>query len=75
MDYKSKGAQALQSITAKAMTQEGAKWTPGTGWTNAALKERQEYEQWRHKPAQGISAEEAVHMEGMRNTSSLEAND
>ena len=75
MNYKSKGAQALQAITAKALTQPGAKWTPETGWTDAALKERQEYEQWRHKPAQAISAEEAMHMEGMCNTSSLEAND
>lgn len=74
MNYKSKGAQALQRIAARALAQEGAKWTPETGWTDAALKERQEYEQWRHKPAQRISAEEVMHMEAMCNTSSLETN-
>jgi hypothetical protein len=72
MEHTSKGAQLLRTITDKALTQPGAKWTPSTGWTDEALKKRQEYEQWRHKPKQGISAEEADHMEAMRNTSSRE---
>ena len=37
MNYKSKGAQALQAITAKALTQPGAKWAPSMGWTDAPV--------------------------------------
>lgn len=34
MEHTSKGAQLLRQVTDKAAAQEGAKWTPETGWTD-----------------------------------------
>jgi hypothetical protein len=38
MEHTSKGAELLRQHTAKAATQEGAKWTPETGWTDQTLR-------------------------------------
>ena len=36
MEHTSKGAQLLRKHTAPALEQQGAKWTPETGWTEQA---------------------------------------
>jgi hypothetical protein len=79
MNYTSKGAQALQAITAKATTEPGAKWTPETAWTDAALKARAEYAQRnrhmeRQHPTEG-QIEAALYAEAMSSTGSQDMND